>query len=279
MLSLLEQKRALAEGVVDGKGKNEMALPSGRAAFLERLNTLVPGDEKESSMSPSDPHDRLRDEILSRWIHQLELMELHGEGDRQTLLVVADPINEALKNALTGQLKALFPTQTPQLKLLDRDAFATIHQLIDAGILSANLESATTLYRSTDNPKDQEPQKRLAEAREHLTRGEHKRRMAKVLVEGGFTAEALVPMRDAVEIGLHALFVWQGHDSETPPEPELIDSVLVKTSLVPVETLSLVTHLRENQSERDESQGTVLLAQSDRLLSQAASLLESSKDF
>ena len=279
MLSLLEQKRALAEGVVDGKGKNEMALPSGRAAFLERLNTLVPGDEKESSMSPSDPHDRLRDEILSRWIHQLELMELHGEGDRQTLLVVADPINEALKNALTGQLKALFPTQTPQLKLLDRDAFATIHQLIDAGILSANLESATTLYRSTDNPKDQEPRKRLAEAREHLTRGEHKRRMAKVLVEGGFTTEALVPMRDAVEIGLQALFVWQGHDSETPPEPELIDSVLVKTSLVPVETLSLVTHLRENQSERDESQGTVLLAQSDRLLSQAASLLESSKDF
>ncbi len=155
MLSLLEQKRALAEGVVDGKGKNEMALPSGRAAFLERLDTLMLGDEKEPPVSPSNPDDRLRDEILFRWIHQLELMELHGEGDRQTLLVVAEPINEALKNALTGQLKALFPTQTPQLKLLDTDAFATIQQLIDAGILSTNPESATTLYRSTDKPKDQ----------------------------------------------------------------------------------------------------------------------------
>ena len=98
-------------------------------------------------------------------------MELHGEGERRTLLVVADPINDALQSALTGQLKALFPTQTPQLKLLDPDAFATIQQLIDAGILSANQERARTLYRSTDKPKDNEPQKRLAEAREHLSPG------------------------------------------------------------------------------------------------------------
>jgi len=279
MLPLLEQKRALAAGVVDGKGDNEMALPSGRAAFLERLDALMLGDQKEPPASPSGPHDRLRDEILSRWIHQLELMELHGEGERRTLLVVADPINDALQSALTGQLKALFPTQTPQLKLLDPDAFATIQQLIDAGILRANQERARTLYRSTDKPKDNETQKRLTEAREHLSRGEHKRRMAKVLIDGGFSAEAITPMRDAVEAALRALIVWQGHNSETPPEPELIDSVLVKTSLVPAETLSLVTRLRENQSEWDEPQGAALLAQIDRLLSQAASLLESSKNF
>ncbi len=279
MLSLLEQKRALAEGVVDGKGKNEMALPSGRAAFLERLDALMPGDEKGPSMSASDSHDRLRDEILSRWIHQLERMELHGEGERRTLLVVADPINDALQSALTDQLKALFPKQTPQLQLLDPDAFATIQQLIDAGVLSANQENARTLYQTTDKPKDHEPQKRLAEAREHLARGEHQRRMAKVLIGGGFSVEAIPPIRDAVEAALRALVVWQGHNSETPPEPDLIDSVLVKTSLVPVETLSLITHLRENQSEWDESQGAALLAQSDRLLSQAASLLESSKNF
>ena len=103
--------------------------------------------------------------------------------------------------------------------------------------------------------------------------------MAKVLIDGGFSAEAITPMRDAVEAALRALVVWQGHNSETPPEPELIDSVLVKTSLVPAETLSLVTRLRENQSEWDEPQGAALLAQSDRLLSQAASLLESSKNF
>jgi hypothetical protein len=238
----------------------------------------MPGDEKEPSVSPSGPYDRLRDEILSQWIHQLELMELHGEGERQTLLVVADPINDALQSALTGQLKALFPTRTPQLKLLDSDAFATIQQLIDAGILSAHQDSARTLYRSTDNPKDNEPQKRIAEARGHLTRGEHKQRMAKVLIEGGFSAEAITPLRDAVEAALRALVVWQGQDNETPPETELIETALVKTSLVPVATLPLVRRLRESPSEWDESQGTALLAQSERLLSQAASLLEPSKN-
>ncbi|MBL3591187.1 MAG: DEAD/DEAH box helicase [gamma proteobacterium endosymbiont of Lamellibrachia anaximandri] len=54
MLSLLEQKRSLAEGVVDGKGKNEMDLPSGRAAFLERIDTLIADESKEPQMPPTD---------------------------------------------------------------------------------------------------------------------------------------------------------------------------------------------------------------------------------
>ena len=97
MLSLLEQKRSLAEGVVDGKGKNEMGLPSGRAAFLERLDALMTGETKEPPTPPTDPIDRLRDDILSQWSNQLELMELHGEGEQQTLLVVADRMDEALQ--------------------------------------------------------------------------------------------------------------------------------------------------------------------------------------
>ena len=273
MLSLLEQKRSLAEGVVDGTGNNEMALPSGRAAFLERLDSLVADEAKESLTPPADPYDRLRDDILSQWSHQLELMELHGEGGQQTLLVVADPLNDALQSDLTRQLQEQFPAQTPQLKLLDQAAFATIQQLIEAGILSANQESTRTLYRAADKPKDNEPSKRLTEAREHLAQGEHKRRMAKVLMEGGFSAEALVPMRDAVETGLQALVIWRGCNNETPPDLELIDSTLVQTNLMPAETLSLITRLREDQTAWDEAQGNRLLAQSDNLLSHAASLL------
>ena len=277
MLSLLEQKRSLAEGVVDGKGNKEMALPSGRTAFLDRLDALMTEIEKQPSTPPADPYDRLRDDLLFRWSHQLELLELHGEGEQQTLLVVANPLNDALQSALTRQLNAQFPAQTPRLKLLDRAAFATIQELIEAGVLNANQRNARTLYRSTAKPEDNEPQIRLAKARKYLARSEHKRRMAKVLMEGGFAAEALGPMRDAVETGLQALVVWQGYNGETPPEPELIDSTLVQTNLVPAETSSLVTRLREDQLAWDETQGAALLAQSDSLLSQAASLLESSK--
>lgn len=278
MLSLLEQKRALANGVVDGKGDSEMALPSGRAAFLERLDALLPGDERELGVPPGDPDDRLRDGILSRWGHQLALMELHGEGERRSLLVVADPITDLLRNDLTSQLQALFPTQTPRLKLVDHDAFATIQQLIDDDILSVNQDNAKTLYRSTDEEKDQETLKRLAEAHEHLVRSNRQQRMAKVLVDGGFAAEAVTPMRDAVEAALRALLAWQGQDGETPPEPRAIDSVLIKNGLVDDETLSLIMHLRAAPSDQDESLAAELVARGDRLLAQVSSLLQPSSD-
>ncbi len=276
MLSLLEQKRSLAEGVVDGKGKNEMDLPSGRAAFLERIDALITGASKEPQMPPSDPLDRLRDNILSQWSHQLKLMELHGEGTQQTLLVVADRLSDALQNALTRQLQEQFPEQTPQLKLLDRDAFATIQQLIEAGVLNTNQDTVRTVYRApaADKPKDDEQSKHLTEARNRLAQSEHKRRMAKVLTEGGFSTEALAPMREAVETALHALLFWRGHDTENPPAQELIESTLVQTNLLPAETLSLIARLREDQPGVDEAQADNLIRQSDELLSQAASVLE-----
>ncbi len=276
MLSLLEQKRSLAEGVVDGKGKNEMDLPSGRAAFLERIDTLIAGESKEPQMPPTDPLDRLRDDILSQWNHQLELMELHGEGAQQTLLVVADRLSDALQSALTRQLQEQFPEQTPQLKLLDQDAFATIQQLIEAGVLNTNRDTVRTVYRApaADKPKDDEQSKHLTEARNRLAQSEHNWRMAKVLTEGGFSTEALVPMREAVETALRALLFWRGHDTEKPPAQELIESTLVQANLLPAETLSLVARLREDQPEMNEAQADKLIKQSDDLLSQAASVLE-----
>ena len=277
MLTLLEQKRSLAEGVVDGKGKNEMSLPSGSAAFLERLDTLITTETKEPPTPPTDAIDRLRDDILSRWRNQLDLMELHGEGEQQTLLVVADRLDDVLQNTLARQLQEQFPDQTPQLKLLDRDAFATIQQLIEAGVLNANQESARTLYRATARPKDDGQSRRLTEARDRLAQGEHKRRMAKVLTEGGFATEALVPMREAVETALQALTHWQGHNDEAPPTLGLIDSMLVQPDLLPNETLPLISLLRDEQSELDEAKAGKLLTQSDSLLSRATSVLESAQ--
>ena len=281
MLSLLEQKRSLAEGVVDGKGKNEMDLPSSRATFLQRLDALITitTETKEPPTPPSDPIDRLRDDILSQWRNQLDLMELHGEGEQQTLLVVADRLDDALQSTLSKQLQEQFPDQPPQLQLLDREAFATIQQLIEAGVLNANQATARTLYRApaAGRPRDDGRSRRLAEARDHLAQGEHKRRMAKVLTEGGFSTEALVPMREAVETALQALTHWQGHNAEVPPTLGLIDSTLVQAKLLPGETLSLVSRLREDQSAHDETQAGKLLTQGDSLLSQAALVLESAQ--
>ena len=279
MLSLLEQKRSLAEGVVDGTGKNEMSLPSGRAAFLERLDALMTTTTIEPKTPPTDPFDRLRDDILSRWSQQLELMELHGEGEQQTLLVVADRLDDTLQSTLTRQLQELFPDHTPQLKLLDRDAYATIQQLIEAGILNASQESARTLYRTpaVDKPTDDGLSRRLTEARNRLARGEHKWRMANVLTKGGFSVEALVPMCEAVETALQALIHWQGHNAEVPADLGLVDSALIQPNMLPNKTLSLISLLRDKQAECDEATAGKLLTQSDSLLAQATSILESAQ--
>jgi hypothetical protein len=264
--------------VVDGKWKKEMSLPSGRAALLERIDAIMAGEMRAQKPS-TDPFDRLRDDILAQWSNQLELMELHGTNRQQTLLVVADQPDEALQIALDRQLEDRFPGNMPQLKLLDRDTYATIQELIESGILNANRDTPRTVYRAPagERPKDDELSRRLTEARNRLARSEHKRRMARVLAEGGFATEALAPMREAVETALQALTLWRDQDVGTTPTLGLIDSKLVKPNLLPAETLSLVARLRENETETDNAQANLLLTQSDRLLSQAASVLASAK--
>jgi hypothetical protein len=97
--------------------------------------------------------------------------------------------------------------------------------------------------------------------------------MANVLTKGGFSTEALAPMYEAVEIALQALAIWQDYNNEIPTNLELIETMLVKTNLLPAEALPLITSLREDQAAGDEAQTTKLLTQSDRLFLQAASLL------
>ena len=273
MLGLLEQKRYLASGVLDGKGESTMALPSGRAAFLERIDTLMSGETKKSRTPPTDPLDHLRDSILAQWQNQIQRMELHNKDDRQTLLVVAETLDDKLHDALTQQLKQQFPEQTPQLHLLDQETFAAIGQLLEAGILQAEQETARILYRTTDTTTDNAQSDHLSAALAHLAQGEHKRRMANVLTEGGFSTEALVPMCEALETALQALALWQGCSIETPLDLKLIDSVLVKMNLPPAEVLSLLTILRDNQATKDEARANQLLAQGDNLFLQVASFL------
>ena len=276
MLSLLEQKRSLAAGVVDGRGEIEMRLPSGRAAFLERLDTLMAGEREPPPPPASDPLERLCEDILTHWSHQLLRMDLYGEGDRQTLLVVADQADDRLQNALAGQLQERFTEQTPQLKVLDQSTFATIQQLIEAGVLSLGQDPARTLYQAAEQPLEDRQSRQLAQARDRLSKSEHKRRMARVLADGGFSVEALTPMREAVEQALHALVCWRGHD-EASPALALIDATLIQTNLLPAETLSLVAHLRDDRLEPDATEAGQLLGQGDSLLARAALVLESAQ--
>ncbi len=276
MLSLLEQKRSLAEGVVDGKGKREMSLPSGRAAFLERIDSLMTDATTQQKAPPADPLQQLRDQVLNQWCERLQLLELYGDGERQTLLVVTDQVDDPLRDALTRQLNQHLPSPTPRLELMDSAAYQTMQRLIGAGVLSANTASVKTLHRAAvaDTPQDDGQAQRLAEAREDLAKGEHKQRMAKVLAEGGFVTEALTPMREAVETALHALAIRWDWKTAAPIPIDFVNVELVQKGLLPDEILSLVTRLRADQAEMDEKQATQLLLQGASLIEHVGAHLE-----
>jgi hypothetical protein len=159
---------------------------------------------------------------------------------------------------------------------MDSAAYQTLQRLIGAGVLSANTANVKTLHRAAvaDTPQDDGHAQRLAEAREHLAKGEHKQRMAKVLVEGGFVTEALTPMREAVETVLHALAIQWDWKTAAPIPIDLVNAELVKKGLLPDEILSLVTRLRADQAEMDEKQATQLLLQGASLIEHVGAHLE-----
>jgi hypothetical protein len=264
--------------VVDGTGKNELSLPSGRDALLQRVEALVNVEAGTRAAPQGDPYHRLRSGILSRWGDQLDLMAVYGSRGRQTLLVVADQHNSVLRSDLAGQLGLLFSGQPPQLKLLDRNTYATIRELLEAGVLNSDEINTRVLYcsKSASSSIDDGQSARLDEARQHLATGERKWRMAKVLADSGFALEALVPMREAVDISLQALLLWQGHDIETPASPELIEPVLVQAKLLPSNTISQITLLHDESSEPDVVHAENLLEQSNKIWMRAASALGTS---
>jgi hypothetical protein len=98
-----------------------------------------------------------------------------------------------------------------------------------------------------------------------------------VLTDGGFTLEAVDPMREAVEAALQALVDWRGHSSGATPALGLIDSTLVQTKLLTAEHLSHIARLRDEHSELDEARAGNLLAQGDKIFAQAQRLLESAQ--
>jgi len=275
MLGLLEEKRNLALGVVDGQGPKEMPLPSGRAAFLERLDNLLQAERPTPRGDAPDPYSELLDDLRSQWPNSLLRAELYGEGERCGLLVVTDRQDPILKNELEQQLQNRFGTMAPRLQLLDRETYTTIKQLIDAGILCEERGDGKPLFHvdQAPEPVDDGSARRLAEARTRLTRGQHKQRMAKLLGDGDFVVEALAPMAEALELAFQALLHWQGHENDGTPSGKTIRRLLIGKGLIPKGSETILESLRKPSAAAQHPEPTQLLAQCNSLFEQAAGAL------
>lgn len=284
MLHLLDQKRDLAQSVVDGTGElTSMALPSGRAAFMERMEALMgqptapPSSPKSKSAAMQKPDDdplqRLREESVFHWGERLDLLQVHKQGSTQTVVAVVDHLDEPLCNTLQQSVADNLPGQS--LEVLDRATFETIQRLIENGVLSLNQETQT-LHQSTSTAmgksRQQAQARRLQKAHQRLEQAERKHSMAQVLAKGGFGIEALPALSDAVEGALESLAQLDAHEA-TPLSIAFIESQLVNNTKIPSNTVTLVAQLREGSEGVNEKEAAALLESGAALMQQAAETL------
>jgi hypothetical protein len=217
MLPLLAQKQALADGVLDGRGAlRSMALPSGQAAFLERVRAVTgvlhPGAEPAGppSAGAETEAERLRRAMVGQWEDRLQLLELRRDpAGRETVIAVLDRVTAAERDDAAAMLGRSFAGDSPlpTIELFDPGTFAAVERLVDAGVLQFTAAATTVLHGSpmrSVEPEDAARLRRQMRLRELCDQAERKGRMASVLAAGGFPIEALAPLRDALEIALHA---------------------------------------------------------------------------
>jgi len=303
MLPLLAAKQALADGVLDGRGElDAMPLPSGQAAFLERVRAVIgpagrteARDQAEEGIRAPDqapsvrsetPAERLRRDLLDRWRDRLLLMELRREpGGRETVIAVVDRMTDADRAEATALVRASFagPEPAPALELFDRATFGAIERLVEAGVLQFSATGASLLHRSAAlgaDPEELERQRRRARSRELCEQAERKGKMAALLAGGGFALEALAPLREAIETGLHALALATGGGEEPADSGDgmreipmsRIEAHLARHEVVDPALAGLVGQLRGRAPESllgvEEDEAREWLAAGERLVAQ-----------
>ncbi len=222
ILHLLEQKRTLAYGVIDGEGPSEMDLPSGRGALLERLESLMESGTESTPSHPVQPDttplQQLQQQVEARapGLGQ-SVTEVGQQNGARTVIAVAPKSQQATVG------EALQPSGEA-VELLDPETLNLLKRLADAGAITLNAAMANLL---PDEEKQQQRErdkrrKRIQQALAGLAECQRPLQMAQLLFDGGFEQEALAPLQQATEqattLLLQAEACQQLKQSSLPPK-------------------------------------------------------------
>ena len=278
MLAVLDLKKRLAESVLDLGTVQEMEMPTGRKAFMEQLGKILgsssltghfsngekeekPGErEKETE---KDPLVLFQQEALARLkprLHQLEVYKDHK--GMQTIFAVVDGDLTHPKGQMQAMIQNLDPEHSLQLEVLDRASFETIERLCKAGILSFHPEKATSLYRSSVTPtNEQEEQKRkLEKALSYRVLIERKQRMASLLIEDDFYEETIPPLADILSLAVKSFAVLTDYaiNEEKELSIEDLQNDLVMKKGFPKDAVSLALQFKETKDLDKEKTAEML---------------------
>jgi len=156
------------------------------------------------------PERSLRDELIEQHGDALLLLESrHAADGSEVLLAVLEDADAA-----AAEQQRLAAAEGPRIEVLDRRSFETIQRLTNAGALSAPPNASQELHRSPNlSPAatDRDRQ-RLAKGAEFLGNAERKLRMALLLAEGGFAAEAMPALDQCLELAANARRLMTGDE-------------------------------------------------------------------
>ncbi len=224
MLGLLDAKQALADGVLDRRGDlAEIRMPTGRAAFMERLNAVLgtDGEREDAAVVEPEPRpavERLRDDLVARHGASLQRILVDDDADqaedRKTMLVVLDvPAASAAEEE-----SRLADAIGMRVNVVDAATHETLLRLARNGLITMSAERMREIHPAP-GAAEERAAAHAARARSLVEQATHKLGAAALLEGAGFAEEAQTPALEAARLAVGALAASRGE-----PEPDDADA-------------------------------------------------------
>ena len=190
ILHLLGHKQALADGVLDGQGDlATLKMPSGRAAFIERMQAMMTAADKVAPRILS-PDEAAAEDLLRRHGERALLIEARTGADGVgRMLAVLDLDAEALA-VEAKRLSERGADTGPAVEAIDRATWLTMRRLAASGLVKLADGPSRMLHRAAEFVVAETLPDPTARADELRRQAERSLRMAQVLATGGFAEEA-----------------------------------------------------------------------------------------
>ena len=220
MLGLLDAKRALADGVLDRRGDlAEIRMPTGRAAFMERLNAALGTDGERTDAAAAEPApraaiDRLRDDLVARHGAALQRILIGEDADQaedgKTMLVVLDvPAASA-----DEEERRLAEATGMRVNVVEAATHEALLRLAGNGLITMATDRMREVHPAPDAAQERAAA-HAVRARALMEQATHKLKAAALLEGAGFAEEAQAPALEAARLAVGALAASRGE-----PEPD-----------------------------------------------------------
>jgi hypothetical protein len=220
MLARIAAKRNLADGILDGRGNlNDLSMPTGASQkFIDQVQILL-----SSSLRPTvpalpilPPDERLRvlaTHLFADAVVEVRVPAADSAGVTAALVLVRErPDAEVAATLLREWQRSAAEAKdaSQHVEVVDVATWNTIQRLAGSGIIRVG-----ELFDAVLRDSKAEEEARRMRAAKLVADARRKAKMATILAAAEFTAEALHPVREAVETVLRALATLQGSAEES----------------------------------------------------------------